>query len=376
MKLIYCLAGTFNAGGMERVVVGKANWLVKNGYDVIIVTTEQNGRQDFFSLEKAVKRIDLDVMYSENVTSNPFKKYMARRQKMHKHRDLMREVIEKEKPDIVISTFGNEVSFIPSFKDKSKKMAEIHFSRWYRLQLNRKSIWRLIDRYLTRQDFKILKKYDKFVCLTKEDLRNWVGLKNVMCIPNFIEIENAEKAALKENQMIAVGRLSYQKGYDRMIKAWKIVSERHPAWTLNIFGGGELKDTLIGLIDSLGLNETVIIHNPTDDIKSEYLNNSALLLSSHYEGLPMVLLEAMSYGLPLISFDCQCGPRDIIRNNANGLLVKDGDINGLAEAVIKAIESEGLRHKLGNGAKEEAKNYSIDAIMEKWTTLFNDMKHE
>lgn len=373
MRIIYCLAGTFNSGGMERIVINKANWLAEHGHEVSIITTEQNGRQNFFPLNEKVTRIDLDVMYSDTNSLGVVKKMISRKRLMRKHRKALNTVLLQNKPDIVVSTFGNEVGFLPFIADGSRKVAEIHFSRWYRLQLNRKGIWRIIDKYLTYTDYRILKKFDRFICLTEEDKLNWGKLNNIEVIPNFIEDIAAQTAPLTAKSMIAVGRLSYQKGYERLVKAWKIVADKHPDWRLNIFGGGELKDDLESLIKNVDLNNYIKIHKPTAQILREYVNNSALVLSSRYEGLPMVLLEASSVGLPLISFTCQCGPKDIIMSGYNGLLVNEGDIDGLAEAIIKVIENPELRKEMGKNSLEKSTEYNKEIIMNKWNGLFHSL---
>ena len=373
MRIIYCLAGTFNSGGMERIVINKANWLAEHGHEVSIITTEQNGRQNFFPLNEKVTRIDLDVMYSDTNSLGVVKKMISRKRLMRKHRKALNTVLLQNKPDIVVSTFGNEVGFLPFIADGSRKVAEIHFSRWYRLQLNRKGIWRIIDKYLTYTDYRILKKFDRFICLTEEDKLNWGKLNNIEVIPNFIEDIAAQTAPLTAKSMIAVGRLSYQKGYERLVKAWKIVADKHPDWILNIFGGGELKDDLESLIKNVDLNNYIKIHEPTAQILREYVNNSALVLSSRYEGLPMVLLEASSVGLPLISFTCQCGPKDIIMSGYNGLLVNEGDIDGLAEAIIKVIENPELRKEMGKNSLEKSTEYNKEIIMNKWNGLFHSL---
>lgn len=373
MRIIYCLAGTFNSGGMERIVINKANWLAEHGHEVSIITTEQNGRQNFFPLNEKVTRIDLDVMYSDTNSLGVVKKMISRKRLMRKHRKALNTVLLQNKPDIVVSTFGNEVGFLPFIADGSRKVAEIHFSRWYRLQLNRKGIWRIIDKYLTYTDYRILKKFDRFICLTEEDKLNWGKLNNIEVIPNFIEDIAAQTAPLTAKSMIAVGHLSYQKGYERLVKAWKIVADKHPDWRLNIFGGGELKDDLESLIKNVDLNNYIKIHEPTAQILREYVNNSALVLSSRYEGLPMVLLEASSVGLPLISFTCQCGPKDIIMSGYNGLLVNEGDIDGLAEAIIKVIENPELRKEMGKNSLEKSTEYNKEIIMNKWNGLFHSL---
>ena len=373
MKIIYCLAGTYNSGGMERIVVNKANWLSLHGYDVIIVTTEQRGRSDYFPLNKNIRRIDLDIFYSDTNSFGILKKGFARQRLMRKHKSALTRVIQSVKPDIVISTFGNEVGFLPSIKDGSLKIAEIHFSRWYRLQLNRIGIWRFIDKYLTYTDYQILKKYDQFICLTQEDRKNWGTLDNISVIPNFIERSNIGFANLDSKSMIAVGRMSYQKGYERLIAAWAIVAKSHPDWYLNIFGSGELKEYLEMKISEEKLADTIKIHSPSPNIMSEYINNSALVMSSRYEGLPMVLLEAMSVGLPLISFDCQCGPRDVIIPDYNGILVEEGNITDLANGIIKIIEDPSLRKKMGQKSLTKSSGFEKDIIMKQWDKLFHSL---
>ena len=373
MKIAYCLAGTFNSGGMERIVIGKANWLARHGYGVCIITTEQKGRPDFYPLDGRIKRIDLDILYSDTNNLGVIKKFFERFRRMKYHRTLLEDVIREERPDILISTFGNEVSLIPKIKADCVKIAEIHFSRWYRLQLNRKGIWKMIDKLLTAQDNKVLSGYDKFVCLTQEDRLNWDKHKNVDVIPNFIEAISETPAHLDTKEMIAVGRLSYQKGYDRLIKAWKIVTDTHPEWKLNIYGGGELYEELSSLIATQHLSEQVIIHPPVKNIEEKYLESSSLVLSSHYEGLPMVLLEAMSGGVPPIAFTCQCGPKDLIKDGVNGVLVEEGNIKELANAIIRLIENPQLRIMMGKKAFEDAKSYNVERVMEKWTALFHSL---
>lgn len=375
MKILYCLAGTFNSGGMERIVIDKANWLAQHGYDITIATTEQNGRSDFYRIDGNIKRIDLDVIYSDTNGFNVINKFFARRKKLKQHHQKLQRLVDEIQPDIIVSTFGNEVGIMPYIKTSAHKIAEIHFSRWYRLQLNRKGIWRLIDKLLTHKDYQVLQKYDKFVCLTEEDKKNWIGVNNCIVIPNFVNNLSEHLASLTNKSMIAVGRLCYQKGYDRLINAWNIVNKSKPDWKLNIFGDGELKYDLIKLIEQNNLTNVVKIHVPTSDIIDEYMKHSALVLSSRYEGLPMVLLEAGACGLPLISFGCQCGPKDVIVDRHNGLIVPEGDTNGLAKAIIATIENEDLRYSMGRNAYETAKTYTKDNIMNMWDTLFKTFCH-
>lgn len=375
MKILYCLAGTFNSGGMERIVIKKANWLVNNGFEVIIVTTEQQGRPSFFHIENKIKRVDLDINYSENTYNGSiYAKYKTRRDKIHLHRQRLTKLLEQTKPDITISTYGNEVNFLYKINDGSKKIVEIHFSRWFRQQCKQPDIiYKLINKYLTFKDKRLVRHYDAFVCLTNEDKGYWGNMSNIHVIPNFIESDLDCHNMLTNKQIISVGRLNYQKGYDRLIRAWQIVHKAHADWELKIFGGGELKDELLKLISDLNLNDSVRIYAPVKDIYSEYLKSSIYVLSSRYEGLPMVLLEAMKYGLPIVSFTCKCGPRDLIENGVNGLLIPEGDIKQLADGIIHLIENSEQRIEMGRQAHISSLQYDELVIMQKWESLFKSI---
>lgn len=373
MKIVYFLEGTFNSGGIERIVIGKANRLASKGYDVTIVTTDQKGRPDFFPLI-GVKRIDFDLNYRDK-TNNIIKDYFKRRNLIKKETKLIENLVNELKPDVMVSTFRYENHILPKLKDKSRKIVEIHFSKYYRLHRNRKGIYRLIDKYLTREDQKQAKKFDSFVCLTEEDKSHWKGLQNIEVINNFIEARTVEPAHLENKSAIAVGRLTFQKGFDRLIDSWKLVHDKYPDWELNIFGDGPLKNKLQEQIRQAGLKDVIHIHQPIPDIHKKYLENSFLLLTSHYEGLPMVMLEAMEAGLPLVSFNFKCGPKDIIDDGVNGFIIKDGDIHGMANAICRLIESPALRKQLGENAFEKAKDFLPEKIMPKWENIFGQPRN-
>ena len=373
MKIVYCLQSTFNSGGMERIVICKANHLSRLGHEVTIVTTNQRGRNSFFPIDPDVRCLDLGVNY-DDIESLPFVKKLIKRQiKLFRHREKLEWILCDIAPDITISTFGNEIVFLHRLKSGGKKVVEIHFSRFYRLQLDQRGIWRLANRWLTYK-FKLnVKKYDAFVCLTEEDRLNWNGVKNLHVIPNFIDRRSFEPAALDSKMVITAGRLSFQKGYDRLIDAWKIVHAHCPEWNLEINGSGELKDVLLDKIDSLGLSSSVAIEKPVDDIYDRFSHSSIYVLASRYEGLPMVMLEAMGCGLPIVSFDCQCGPRDLIGNGDAGVLVRNGNVKGLADEIIALIKDVNRRKGMGKSAYREAEKYLPESIIRQWETLFENL---
>lgn len=371
MKILYLIHGIFNSGGMEKIVLGKANYLAEYGYDVSIITTEQRERGNFFYLSKKVKRIDFNINYS-STNGRFFKKVLLYPLKQYRHKRLLVKFLNENPQDIVISTFGNEVGFINDLKDGSKKIGEIHFSRFFRSQYNRKGFFGLIDKYRQSRDLEKAKAFDKFVVLTEEDRLYWKGLTNIVVIPNFSLFSN-HSALLDNKRAIAVGRLCYQKGYERMIKAWSEIVRYYPDWHLDIYGGGEYREKLVKIINDLGLKDNISIFPPVLNIEKEYLNSSIYLMTSRYEGLPMVLIEAMMHGLPAVVMDCKCGPRDIVVNGTTGFLVKEGDITDFVNKTILLIESKEQRKLMGVSAKERSfKLYLPDRIMPMWIRLFRE----
>lgn len=376
MKLIYCIRATYNPGGMERVLLNKVSYLVREkGWNVTIVTTDQRGRPPFYPFPEEIRMIDLGINYADDNEKNVLLKisgYLKRR-KVHKRK--LAALLDKERVDIVVSLYPSESSFIPELKDGSKKVLELHFCKFFRLQYGRSGLLGLIDRLRTKQDEKIARRFDKFVVLTNEDKGYWGAMPNIEVIPNAAMPMGNNLSDGSAKRVIAVGRLDYQKGFDRLIQAWGIVQqhETFKDWTLDIFGQGEWKEMLQNMIDKAELNKHTHINKPTNAIGKEYANSSLIVMTSNYEGFGMVLVEAMACGVPAIAFDCKCGPKDIIKNGKNGLLIANGDINGLAEAMMKLMGDESLRRKMSAYAREVANIYSEEKVMQKWISLFENM---
>lgn len=374
MKIIYCIAGTCHSGGMERVLANKANYLTRHGYEVVIVTTDQQGLPPFFPLAEQIRCIDLGGNYEENNGKSFANKLLHYPLKQYRHKKRLAAILKREKPDITVSMFCNDAGFITRINDGSKKVLEIHFSKFKRLQYNRKGLWRLADLWRSKQDEKTVRRFDKFVVLTEEDKGYWGNLPNITVIPNANTFAIPQTAALENKKVIAVGRYTHQKGFERLIEAWHILSPEFPDWRLDIIGDGEERDKLQHLIRSYHLEEQVTLASPTKSIDKVYLDASVLVMSSRYEGLPMVLLEAQAFGLPIVSFACKCGPKDIVANGETGFLVEENDIEGLARQLAKVMKDKKLRKQMGRKAKEASLRYAEDAVMAKWTALFDSLK--
>ena len=376
MKIIYCTHSTCNPGGMERVLYNKVKYLLEQMHlDVTVVTTDQHDRPPFYPFPENVRMIDLGINYSEDNIKGAFGKICGYLRKRRKHRKLLEELLKKEKADIVVSLYPSESSFIPDIKDGSKKVLEIHYCKFFRLQYGRKGLLGAIDRWRTWQDERIVRRFDKFVVLTNEDRGYWGELQNICVIPNAAMFVADRYSDVSNKRVIAVGRLDYQKGFDRLIQAWEIVykSGKYNDWRLDIFGQGEWKEMLQGMIDERELNGSAFINKPTKNIGKEYAESAMLVMSSNYEGFPMVMIEAMACGLPVVAFDFKCGPKDIISDGENGLIIRNGDIKALAEGMMRLMEDTENRKRMSLNARKIVDTYSEKAVMDKWIGLFNNL---
>ena len=375
MKLIYCHADVYNPGGMERVLLNKLRWWVARGdCELLLVTTDQNGRPPFYAFPPEVRMVDLGVNYKADNGRNPVAKILSYFRKRRLHRKKLTELLMRERADIVVSLYPSESSFIPKIKDGSKKVLELHFNKFFRLQYGRSGLLGLADRFRTWQDARIVRRFDRFVVLTHEDAENWGALPNLEVIPNAALPVPEVRHTVGNHRVIAVGRLDYQKGFDRLLDAWALISPAlRETWRLDIFGQGEWEQMLKEKCVALGIGESARINRPTCQIFEEYAASDFLVMSSHYEGFPMVMIEAMACGLPVVCFDFLCGPRDIIVPGENGLVVQEGDVAALAAAMQRMMENPVELEKMSERAAEVTTIYSEQAVMARWEHCFQQL---
>ncbi|MFF5204870.1 glycosyltransferase family 4 protein [Streptosporangium sp. NPDC000396] len=231
----------------------------------------------------------------------------------------------------------------------------------------------------------ILRRYgrlDALVTLTRTDLLAYERAyqqagksapRVLTQIPNAVTRLDGDISPLTAKTAVTVGRLTHVKGHDLLIRAWVHVHARHPDWTLRIFGGGSRREKLRAAIDEHGLTGHVLLGGSVKDVGRELGAASMFVLSSRREGMPMVILEAMSKGLPVISYDCRTGPAELITHGFDGLLVAPEKIREMADAICTLIEDEELRRTFGACALETAARYHINAIGARWDKLLSDL---
>lgn len=374
MKILYCINSTFNSGGMERILMVKANYFVKKGCEVVIVTTEQAGRKHFFPFSNQIKFVDLGINYNENNELLLPLRLILKWKKKLIHKKLLTQVLQQEKPDITISMFDYDFTILPQIKDESKKILEFHFSKNFKVISTRNILLKAIQKCRIKFWENRIKSYDCFVVLTQEDKESWKSIRNIHVINNCIPQIPLLFSSHTEQVVFSAGRITYQKGFDLLVQAWALVTKKFPDWKLVICGGGTENeiDKLTKQIYSLGIECSVVLKPATSNIAEEFCNASLYVMSSRYEGLPMVLIEAMSYGLPIVSFACPCGPRDIISDDF-GTLVQPGNIQQLADALITWMSNDIKRKMGGQAARVSVQRFLENNVMKQWEELFDSL---
>lgn len=214
---------------------------------------------------------------------------------------------------------------------------------------------------------------DGVVTLTERDAQDYRDLLRdatpVTTIPNGVVVEDMRRSDLTSQSIVAVGRLDPQKAYDRLIDAFGDVAGDHPGWTLTIWGRGTLQAELLRQIDRRGLTERVRLAGFSRDVATELAAASVFAMSSLREGMPMSMLEAMASGLAVVSLDCPTGPRELIDDGVDGLLVPDGDVAALSAALGRVMDDGHLRRRLGAAAREKAETYGTSQLARRWSEL-------
>ncbi len=373
MKIAYCTWSILGSGGLERVLAVKASYLADVlGYDVTIITTFNGVGKPFHNFSPNIRLIDLGVEYKGDSLISKITNRISQRRIMKKK---LSDVLMKLRPDITISLFQNEATLLPSIKDGSVKLIENHSTRYYVLLRSKTFVDKLISRINFHDRTKAVKKYDAMITLTQEDKKDWPSGVPIHVIPNPLTLECDRKADFSGKRVLAVGRMSYEKGFDNLIRIWNIVERRHPDWELVIIGAHDdltYLEKVKGLIDDFGLKR-VRLQPECKSIENEYLRSNILVMTSNFEGLPLVLIEGMSCGLPLVSFACKCGPSDIIRDGENGFLVRDKNIKIFADRVCQLIEDKKLHARMSEKALEYSKSYELDRIMSRWKSMFESL---
>ena len=374
MKIYYIYTAIVTKGGADRIIIEKANWLAEHGHEIAIVTDTQLGREPAFPLSPKVKLIDLCVDFSKEYGHGFGVRIWMYYKLMRQYRKKMKSLLMHDRPDIVISTLGRDISFITKIKDGSKKIGEAHtakrFIRNFHLLEEKNVLFKYLTKYFRWNMDRHVNQLDALVVLTDDHKPDWGNNLPIYVIPNMLPFYPETVSTCENKQAIMVGRYNNAKGYNYLIDAWSKVYQKYPDWVINVFGSGEYEEDVRRWINEKGLQKVIIMNKPTDNIIEEYLKSSIYVMSSVYEGFALVLLEAMACGVPCVSFDCPHGPRNVIINGEDGLLVNYLDTKALADSICMLIENKEIRKEMGKKGRQNVLRFSREAIMSQWMELF------
>lgn len=377
MKIFYIYTALTTKGGADRVVIEKANWFARQGHDVAVVTDSQMGRIPPFQLYYKVRLIDLSIDFGKEYGHSFIVRSFIYFKLMRIYRKMLTNLLMEERPDIVVTTLGRDIDFLAKIRDGSIKVGEAHTTKNNIRNFHLLESKNIFFKYLTKffrwsMDCQI-NKLNALVVLTEQQINDWPSNVPKFAIPNALPFYPESVSTCDNKRAIIVGRYTEAKGYDYMIEAWRIVHKKHPDWTIHTYAMGEEEERVRAKIQSCGLQDTIIMNPPTDDIMSEYLNSSICVVSSVFEGFSMVLIEAMACGLPCVSFDCPYGPRNIINDGVDGYLVDYLNTEALADNICKLIEDKELRKEMGRKGRINVLRFSREKVMQQWVALFDSL---
>lgn len=366
-------------GGTEKMLTEKANYLSAHfGYDVtVIACTQRSGQCNAFPLSPAVRQLNLGVAYYRQYRYGYPRRLWIKRETDKALKAAIADTIRQTDPDVVVCTVGFRADLVSAVGCRGKIVAECHEPRMFVMaDLDGRRSWpsRLYMALYQRAKYfrTIERNVDAVVTLTEGDKRLWGRARRVEVIPNFSTMPVARRSDCSRKRIIAVGRLSAEKGYDRLVEVWRRLSSHYPEWSLDVFGDGRLRDELAATIQDMPLGN-MSLRPATSRISEEYANSSIFVMTSRHEGFGLVLLEAMKHGLPSVAFDCPFGPGSIISDGVCGYLAADGDIPLFAEKLRLLMESEDIRRTFSAAAIARANDFSPDAVMKQWKQLFENL---
>lgn len=364
MKIVYFFHRFDYFGGIQKILSEKINHLCKDP-DNEIFLIDYKSEQDFttfFTLHENLNKIFIGLTGKEKDFTSLYKKKITK-------------ILNEIKADVVITmAYSPEFKFLCSINDGSKKIVEFHSCYEYSKGF---SNIKIAPRETIKERFSFLffllyaKKYNNFVTLTESDAEKWrKHLKNVIVIPNYIENHSDIKKTHTDESVIAVGRFEGPKNFPFLIKTWALVAEKKPNIKLKIYGSGILQNDMKTLINNLNLNNNIELIPAVSNIQDEYLKHKFLVSSSSFEGLPMVVLEAMSLGIPTVTLPMKGGMPDLVIDKQTGLVAKSRNAKDFADTIVFALNNNSLLEELGKNSLVASKNFDKEKVMQKWINLF------
>ena len=365
MRLLYTFRSLAVWGGIERVLVDKMNYFANMcGYDVYMLTTDQGDHIVPYHLEDHVHLEDLGIQFHMQYRYSGFRRLWDRWQRIRLFKKRLSERIRVIHPDVIVCTTADPVYSIAKVKGEIPLVVESHSicSR----TLDGKNIrQRLVAKLLLSG----LKHAAYVVALTENDALEWRKFHpHVEVVPNMVHLNESQLSSLENKRVIWVGRLDYQKRPMEIIKIWQKVYPMFPDWHLDIYGEGEQLQEIENLVNSLNMN--IHIHQPTNRIFDAYRESSVLASTSLFEPFGLVIPEAMSCGLPVVTYNSPFGPSSILSDGNDGFLIQNNDQQAFADRLCQLMSDGTLRSQMGRAASITSRRFEAKQIMPQWKTLF------
>ncbi|WP_310558784.1 glycosyltransferase family 4 protein [Flavobacterium sp.] len=358
MKILLLVNHFAEFGGIQRMLNHKIlAFTTHANCEIILVTRFQNNRDYLYESHQLTKKYDLKLDGNTSFFGNQVIKFSFYKK--------ISKIIKDEKPDVVITTLTSFYSLIlPFIRKKTIKILEFH-STASTMKAGRWKFKRLL-----------YKLYDAVVVLNKDEKNNY-DLKNTFVIPNFVHAENLityPEFKKRKHTLIAAGRIEPVKQFDHLILAWAQISTQYPEWKLEIYGDGNEKSALQSLIQENQLSNSVHLMGNTKNLFHIMREASIYGMTSLTDCFPMVLLEAKQAGLPIISYDCQYGPKNIIHHDSDGFLIEKDNISAFSNAIEKLILNTDIRENMSINSFKNAEEFSSGSIVKLWFSLFTQLK--
>ena len=368
MKLLYVYQTLARYGGVERVLADKINYMANHyGYDIYMLTRDQGSHIIPFPLAESVHYEDLGIRLHTQYAYKGVCRLLKKIQLQILYEIRVRNKIREIQPDIIIGTDVMPARTLLRHKGNAKLVIESHsmFMMTYADKTDNP-----LKLFLRRLAFRAFRKSNVLVSLTKGDAEDWRNKnhnKRIIVIPNVVNLNKTKHySAQTSKQIIFVGRFTKLKGIPLLIEIWRKIQLSFPEWTLEFYGDGEEKDKYVPIMSSLNIH----VHEPIKNIHEQYCESSILILTSICESFSLVIPEAMSCGLPVVSFDCPYGPRDIITDGEDGFLIPQYDVDLFVEKLSFLIDNERVRREMSKRAILSSQKFSPGQIMPKWKDLF------
>lgn len=363
MKILYLTDQTYLHGGIEKVLSQKANYLAGVSRDeVIIATYNQEGRKPVYAFSTKVQTFDLGINYAIGLSYF----HPTNIKKIPAHRKALQILLRQLKPDVVIScSFGPDFYFLPYLEKQIPKIKEFHGSRFFYRSPTasiKKKLFQRLNQFI-EQNYNCL-------AVLNESEKTFYTNANIAVIPNPAEVTEG-RSDCSSKKILAAGRISPVKNFGDLIEVFARVSKNFPTWELHFFGEDYLstQQKLEEQVRALGLSDQVKFKGVAADLKKEMQHYSIYAMTSETECFPMVLLEALSVGIPIVTYDSPTGPQHIVRNEEDSFLVPYKNLDIFTEKLRMLMSDENLRRKMGRAGRENMQRFHIEKVMHEWTYL-------